>query len=708
MDTSMDAILQFQGINRKLYAGETEFNDMLNMTSDKIPYLSTRDKRKYIDEGKIILGACTHGSDMYQVVNEDGTVKFTKNNVDITMDVTLTNSKKNMFAYGAYIVIFPDKVMYNTQEVGADGNIIEEHWTKLHHERTLSRGALHFYLCDKDGNPFVFLPEIGTIAGFFTGSGGVEDVDAKLSGYMSQYISTYPGYVALLDGRKEWEKSYASNNTISVDGINFLWGSKSFIQEYSELTTYPIYFAGINKEDKIVINGYSKTNEMWSSPDMYVAIQISGVDNIYELNKNIKVGDFFKISSPYDKDDESPVAKLAKHLSNYVKVENKFYGRDGLVLIIKYTGTDYLEIIKNDKFSYGNTGKNGKEKSVNIARNYFSDFIPANKTVKIEKDVPSMDYLTVSNNRIWGCSSEKHEIYACKQGDPSQWHCYAGLASDSYAVTIGSGGDFTGACTFGQYPYFFKEDKIIGIVGSRPSNYQTNEIEYKGVAKGSDKSIAYRNSYVYFHSNDGIVRFNGASTTIVSESVNLDKHKNGIAGICGDKYYISLLNEKNEPELYVFDINNRVWHKEDDYRPDGFFICTSNLYGYKDSIITQIAGKTKDTNTYLDSNGTEEDDVRWSVESGIFDAGSSFTKHISKLMFRVSLERGASMTISLMYDSSGKWEKVATINSKQKRKNQVVPIIPRRCEHMRYKIEGIGNAVIFEMDKTIEKGSEVN
>ena len=51
--------------------------------------------------------------------------------------------------------------------------------------------------------------------------------------------------------------------------------------------------------------------------------------------------------------------------------------------------------------------------------------------IKVERTVPDMDYITESENRLWGCSSANHEIYACKLGDPFNWNCFEGISTDS-------------------------------------------------------------------------------------------------------------------------------------------------------------------------------------------------------------------------------------------------------------------------------------
>src|SRR5699024_8801601 len=92
--------------------------------------------------------------------------------------------------------------------------------------------------------------------------------------------------------------------------------------------------------------------------------------------------------------------------------------------------------------------------------------------VTVSREIPDMDFLTESENRIWGCSSKNHEIYACKLGDPTNWNCFEGISTDSYSATIGSDGDFTGACTHLGNVLFFKEDSIHKVWGSRPADFQ--------------------------------------------------------------------------------------------------------------------------------------------------------------------------------------------------------------------------------------------
>jgi hypothetical protein len=58
------------------------------------------------------------------------------------------------------------------------------------------------------------------------------------------------------------------------------------------------------------------------------------------------------------------------------------------------------------------------------------------------------------------------------------------------------------------------------------------------------------------------------------------------------------------------------------------------------------------------------------------------------------------------YDSSGDWKHLFTMTGTNLG-SFAVPIRPRRCDHLRLKIEGNGEAKIYSICKTIEQGSDI-
>ena len=67
-------------------------------------------------------------------------------------------------------------------------------------------------------------------------------------------------------------------------------------------------------------------------------------------------------------------------------------------------------------------------------------------TVNADLEIPDMDYIVESNNRLWGCKyglvdgKVVNEIYASKLGDFRNWRCYMGLSTDSYTLPWSSVG----------------------------------------------------------------------------------------------------------------------------------------------------------------------------------------------------------------------------------------------------------------------------
>lgn len=82
--------------------------------------------------------------------------------------------------------------------------------------------------------------------------------------------------------------------------------------------------------------------------------------------------------------------------------------------------------------------------------------VEAAQTVSMERRVPELDFVTECDNRVWGCNSRENVIYGCKLGDPTNWFSYRGIAADSYAVTVGSDGAFTGAASCMGYALFLR------------------------------------------------------------------------------------------------------------------------------------------------------------------------------------------------------------------------------------------------------------
>ena len=82
-------------------------------------------------------------------------------------------------------------------------------------------------------------------------------------------------------------------------------------------------------------------------------------------------------------------------------------------------------------------------------------------------------------------------------------------------------------------------------------------------------------------------------------------------------------------------------------------------------------------------------------------------KYITKIRFNFWMDKDCEANIFMKYDDDPLWERKGTIKS-VKNMTFVIPIIPRRCNKFRYRIEGFGGFKLYGMAREVEGGSEVN
>lgn len=323
--------------------------------------------------------------------------------------------------------------------------------------------------------------------------------------------------------------------------------------------------------------------------------------------------------------------------------------------------------------------------------------------LRVDRQMPSMDFIVEHDNRLWGCrygvannGRVVNEIYASKLGDFKNWSCFMGLSTDSYAASCGTDGQFTGAITHQGYPLFFKENFIHKVYGNYPSNFQIQTTACSGVQKGCAKSLAIVNATLFYKARHGVCAYDGSLPSEVSYALGNEQYSDAVGGSHGNKYYISMKDSEGEWNLFVFDVSKRLWHKEDGLQAEGFCSCRGELYA--------ISGKR--IITMLGSGAEDPAAVEWMVETGEIGISSPDMKYISRLTLRMSMEIGAKVKIFAKHDFDG-WEHLATIQGTSLRSFSL-PVRPKRCDHLRLRIEGAGGVKIYSITKTIEQGSELS
>ena len=411
-----------------------------------------------------------------------------------------------------------------------------------------------------------------------------------------------------------------------------------------------------------VLKKYSAAQKMWVSiPTTYVKISAAGI------GANLNQYDGIEISGIVNKD--------WSHLNGYHAV----WSCDDDDIIITGTPTSKLDLEGLEVF-YDN--------------------------IKVSRKMPVLDFIIESNNRLWGCrygtdvkGNVVNEIYASKLGDFKNWNCLMSLSTDSYTASCGTDGPFTGAITYMGYPLFFKENCVHKVYGNYPANFQIQTTACRGVQNGSHNSLAIVNETLFYKSSNAVCAYDGSLPVEMSTALGDVRYSDAVACAYGNKYYIDMKDSDDTYHLFVYDMAKGMWHKEDNLRVDWFCSFGGEIYAIehgKDRIITIFGTGTKDV-----------EKVPWMVESGLVGMSMPDMKYISRLLIRMALEVGATVEISIQYDSMGDWEQVCQMTVTSLR-SFAVPIRPRRCDHFRIRIEGVGQGKIYSITKTIEQGSDVS
>lgn len=529
------------------------------------------------------------------------------------------------------------------------------------------------------------------------------DAEPKTLVSMGAYLIIFPDKVAVNTKNDSWEYLEAWYNKDGKDDVSATYemckidgelyaerdgeGKPKNIHKGKKPPTdtdqYPLWID--ESTTPHALKQYSTANSVWS-PIATTYIKISATN----IAKSFNQYDAVKISGlpedPAFKDLEGQISPL------WEVYHDKGDGSDGATEGIN----DYIVVV-----------------------GFLDEVTPKTTKLCIERIVPEMDFVIESGNRLWGCrygtnanGDVVNEIYASKLGDYKNWFCYMGLSTDSYAVTCGTDGQWTGAITHLGYPLFFKENCLHKIYGNFPANYQVQTTACRGVQRGAGNSLAIVNEALFYKSRSGICVYDGSLPAEIStafgdihyssvDETSEDVYRNGaVGGSHNNKYYISMRSERDGRwYLFVFDTAMNLWHKEDNTRVDAFCSCDGEMY--------YIDHEDKQIKTIYGSGIKDDTDISWYAESGVIGVSMTDKKYISSIVIRLSLAINSEVKFFAQYDSSGEWESVATVTGKSLRSFSL-PIRPQRCDHFRIRIEGVGDAKIYSITKTIEQGGDIH
>ena len=322
----------------------------------------------------------------------------------------------------------------------------------------------------------------------------------------------------------------------------------------------------------------------------------------------------------------------------------------------------------------------------------------------LRRTVPDLDFVVESENRLWGCKYGEvdgemvNEIFACKLGDPKNWHYFANVSIDSYYANLGAEGAFTGAITYNSNPFFFREDSFHRVFGNYPANFAIKTYTGHGVEEGSEHSLVVMNDVLYYKSPVGVMAYTGATPVNISENLGQQKLKDVCSGVVNNNMYLTMKDSEGVPSLFVYNDYYRLWHKEDNLEVKSFATWDNEIYALSaDNKLYCLSG----------GYGDKEDALKWSFTSGTIGFSTPFHKSIFKINARLSMGFGARADVSIQYDSSGNWEHVANIRPTGKVGSVSIPIMPRRCDHFSLRFSGVGDVKLLSLVKYMEEGSDV-
>lgn len=423
------------------------------------------------------------------------------------------------------------------------------------------------------------------------------------------------------------------------------------------------------EEDKLY--RWDAEEEEWKETEPYVAL-MAWQDK--KFGDNFKIGDYADIEGivGYNNDGTQPTTDHMRAQAQALNGRHKVVGK----ITIRSMSNNYKCIVVNG----------------------FAD------TITNWTDDYTNQFVTIKNDR-WDEGIFYNEIRACALGDFKNWNKYMGLSTDSYAASVGTDGPFTGAAAQAGYPVFFKENCIHKLYGAAPNSFQITTIMCRGVQQGSGRSVAVVNETILYKGLSDVMYFDGNMPQSIGENLGDVYYEDARAGAVNGKYYISM-RHGDAWSLFVYDTKKGIWTREDDIRAMGFGTVGDELY-----LIDE------ENNTLVTVNGTagtqESGPIEWTAVFGIsgieYIQGGRADMHkylyMSRFDMRLAMDEDAEAELWIEYDSDGIWIPKGRI--KRNRMGMIVlPVVPRRCDHLRAKITGRGGFRILSLSKVLEVGSD--
>lgn len=640
----------FGGINRQESASVNEFADALNMSAKEFPCVAVRPKRRRINMPETGQTGIINNNGLYLFRESDGISELYK-----------YDEKNGKFRYIAEIA--------NTFLAG-------------------------FWECNKDTQS-LFLTEQGLCSIDFS------DPDNIKSGRISREYVTKPKYISSMTGEIDpndpgdycrmriffEDGTYISNYNSSYEDYDSLMSA--FKEDKSKFETNIIYFVAAAEYGYKL--AYRKSSDSLSMlPVESVVLRFLMPENI---GPRFNKGDYICVEGMWH--TYTTVNDLINRFHEVIDVGSQTSSISDTTSIneiffdVRVDVCDAIQTIIN---GYGGLG-------------YFEgQTVPVNNQLFLSNDttislkVPELACICEAHNRIWGASNEEHSIYCCALGEVNNWYRYEGISSDSWAATVGSEGEFTACVSFNGQPIFFKENEMIIVTGSRPASYSLVSYDCPGVVKGAGNKTCVHRGSLFYVSRDGVYSYTSSGPICISSNLCDEISNWSSAGIfChSNRLYVMF-----QDATYVYDLVKRIWHKEDKMKIRSTAITNEGL------VYVALENNANDIIVYDDTQlnifaEEYEEDIPWYLETKTLGNDVPAKKYLAQI--DIALELKGSCTVLVKYDS-GEWIRIREFND-DKRKTEKLCFYPRRSDHFKLRLEGVGYAKIFSITQTLEEAYE--
>lgn len=585
----------FGGYNHNLKIPEGEFYEMENLCGDDYPLLATRKQRNtlQIPAAENLQAMVSKGDKLYYIAGYDPTTKacgFYAEDEKV-MDLAYAGGLKRFVSMGAYLLIWPDKVWYNTAD-GTHGNMEKKFsaaaGTYLDHSQTSSSGP--------DGQE-------------------IYDV------YVLWYIRpcSRDGKIVYTAGA-----NYGEKHVVVVDGIEYHYLNLMKPKEPKNGDAY------IDRETRTpyIYNDISKD---WSAQDVPVMrLECKGIGSAFAP------GDYIRVSGV------DPGTYSGQNVGDNPS--------DGVYREVLVTGENYIVLD-----AYAPTEAHGIMNDTPPAEGYVKaamDIPDMSYVIEAQNRLWGCKYGTVNGklvNEIYASALGRFDVwhkyagvstdsYAASVGSDGRWTGavnYQGYPlffkeDRMHKVYVSASG-----------AHRIQEYTMRGVQpGGAKSLAVVNGVLFY---KARDCVCAY----------DGSGAPTDVSEKLNLDSLSYPGSTTSIAAAYRDKYYLYLqMNTPPGSRLLVLDTRRGAWYREN--LPIGSITDFTEHFGSLLCAAGGIEEIAHD-NQVSTIGDTKEGDVAWSCETGLIGYSTVEQKYVSRFNIRMSLARDAYMDVLVQYDSDGVW-----------------------------------------------------